>query len=75
MRCLLKGEMSEDSSGTQYEPHNEDEGVSDSELSLELECRVDERSTVRTGGDKVRCTFGEGGGLVKGNIGVGVDGR
>jgi len=50
--------MSRDSSGTQYDPHNEDEGVSDSKLSLESECRVDERSTVRTGGDEEMCTFG-----------------
>ncbi|KAJ8429780.1 LOW QUALITY PROTEIN: hypothetical protein Cgig2_006471 [Carnegiea gigantea] len=54
-----------------YEPHNEDEEVSDSELSLESEHRVDERSTVHTGGDEEMCTFGEGEGLVGGNVGVG----
>ncbi|KAJ8420616.1 hypothetical protein Cgig2_023143 [Carnegiea gigantea] len=59
LRCLMEGEMREDSSGTEYESHIEDEGVSDSELSLESNFSVDEGSAVprwkvfRVGGRRV----------------------
>ncbi|KAJ8420647.1 hypothetical protein Cgig2_027320 [Carnegiea gigantea] len=58
--------MSEGSSGTEYEPYNEDEEVSDSELSLESECRVDEGSNVCIEGDEGMCTFREGEGPSRG---------
>ena len=33
--CVLEGEVWEDSLGMECEPHNKEDGVSDSDLSLE----------------------------------------
>ncbi|KAJ8420203.1 hypothetical protein Cgig2_032817 [Carnegiea gigantea] len=52
--------MGKDSLGTEYEPQNEDEGVSDSESSLESEFSVDEGLIIRTGRDAGRCRFAQG---------------
>ncbi|KAJ8420921.1 hypothetical protein Cgig2_001966 [Carnegiea gigantea] len=56
LRCVLNEERWEDSSGTKYEPHNEENRVSDSKLSLESEYSVDEGSTVHSTGDEGRHT-------------------
>ncbi|KAJ8439434.1 hypothetical protein Cgig2_021548 [Carnegiea gigantea] len=56
LRCLVESKMGEDSLGTEYEPNNEDEGVSESVSLLEFEYSVDEGCTERIGGDKGRCT-------------------
>ena len=54
--CVAHGEIWEDSSGTEYEPHSEEGGVSDSELSLESECSVDKGLMVHSAGDEERHT-------------------
>ncbi|KAJ8434758.1 hypothetical protein Cgig2_019683 [Carnegiea gigantea] len=59
LMCLMEGKMGEDSSGMEYEPHNEDEGVNDSELSLESEFSVDEGSAVRIGGMGGRARYAD----------------
>ncbi|KAJ8421573.1 hypothetical protein Cgig2_028557 [Carnegiea gigantea] len=77
LRCLVEGEMGEDSSGTEYEPDNEDEGVSESVSLLVSEYSVDEGCTDRIGGDEGRCTSavreGASGGQCRGQI-VDLDG-
>ena len=54
--------MGEDSSGIEYEPHSKEEGVSDSELSLESVFSVDEGLTIHIRGDegRSRSVQGEG---------------
>ncbi|KAJ8451316.1 hypothetical protein Cgig2_014088 [Carnegiea gigantea] len=68
LRCLIEGEMGDDSSGTEYEPDNEDEGVSDSVLSLESEFSVDEGCIECFGGDEGMCTSTRGDGPSGGQL-------
>ncbi|KAJ8421204.1 hypothetical protein Cgig2_019167 [Carnegiea gigantea] len=60
LRCLVEGDMLEDSFGTEYELRNEEDDVSESELSMESKCGGFEGSTERNGVDEGMCTIGEG---------------
>ena len=66
LRCLFEGEMGEDSSGTEYEPDNKDERVSETVLLLESEYSVDEGCSERIRGDEGMCTFAGGEGATRG---------
>ncbi|KAJ8426478.1 LOW QUALITY PROTEIN: hypothetical protein Cgig2_010417 [Carnegiea gigantea] len=66
------GEINKLSPGTEYEPHIKEEGVSDSDLSVESEYTVDEKSTQRIrGGEGIHLQGKRD--VVEGNIGVGVE--
>ncbi|KAJ8447718.1 LOW QUALITY PROTEIN: hypothetical protein Cgig2_031772 [Carnegiea gigantea] len=60
LRCVLEGERWEGSSGMKYEPYNKEDGVSDSDLSLQSECIIDEASKLRSAGNEGRNTSAGG---------------
>ncbi|KAJ8419874.1 hypothetical protein Cgig2_033654 [Carnegiea gigantea] len=67
MRCVLQGDLWQDSSGSEYEPHSEEERDTNYEISLEAKSDVDENmgegdggSTLSNGGAEMRGWYSGG---------------